>query len=167
MHELTWLGDAKARKAATHVPYRLLQPIEQVGDPASPARSLTGDQRQQLVKMGDKSEAFCRQAGHVFAENPGILPGSFDLPGYQRDMATLDALRPRLLRLGKLYQRAQDTDMAVGSDLMTNALQGYAFLKVAGKGQGLDEMRKMLSARFARSHTSAGELAPAAEPATA
>lgn len=40
--------------------------------------------------------------------------------------------------------------MAMGSDLMTNALQGYAVLKVAGKGQGLDEMRKMLSARFAR-----------------
>ena len=133
----------------------------------APLVALTPDQRQQLVKMGDKSEAFCRQAGHVFAENPGILPGAFDLPGYQRDMATLDALRPRLLRLGKLYQRAQDTDMALGSDLMTNALQGYAFLKVAGKGQGLDEMRKMLSARFTRSHAGAGEPAPAAEPATA
>jgi hypothetical protein len=57
--------------------------------------------------------------------------------------------------------------MALGSDLMTNALQGYAFLKEAGKGQGLDEMRKMLSARFARSHASAGEPALAAEPATA
>jgi hypothetical protein len=125
-----------------------------------PLVALTPDQRQQLVKMGDKSEAFCRQAGHVFAENPGILPGSFDLPGYQREFATLDALRPRLLRLGKLYQRAQDTDMALGSDLMTNALQGDAFLKVAGKGQGLDEMRKMLSARFARSRAGAGEAAP-------
>ena len=132
----------------------------------APLVALTPDQRQQLVKMGGKSEAFCRQAGHVFAENPGILPGSFDLPGYQRDMATLDALRPRLLRLAKLYQRAQDTEMAVGSDLMVNALQGYAFLKVAGKGQGLDEMRKMLSARFARSKGT-GESAPAAEPATA
>ena len=133
----------------------------------APLVALTPDQRQQLVKMGDKSEAFCRQAGHVFAENPGILPGSFDLPGYQRDFATLDALRPRLLRLSKLYQRAQDTEMAVGSDLMTNALQGYAFLKVAGKGQGLDEMRKMLSARFTRSKAGAGDSAPAVEPATA
>lgn len=133
----------------------------------APLVALTPDQRQQLVKMGDKSEAFCRQAGHVFAENPGILPGSFDLPGYQRDMATLDALRPRLLRLSKLYQRAQDTEMAVGSDLMTNALQGYAFLKVAGKGQGLDEMRKMLSARFARGKAGTGEAAPAPEVATA
>lgn len=129
--------------------------------------ALTPDQRQQLVKMGDKSEAFCRQAGHVFAENPGILPGAFDLPGYQRDLAALDALRPRLLRLSKLYQRAQDTDMALGSDLMANALQGYAFLKVAGKGQGLDEMRRMLSARFSRSRAGASEPTPAAEPATA
>ena len=125
--------------------------------------ALTPDQRQQLVKMGDKSEAFCRQAGNVLAQNPGILPGSFDLPGYQRDLATLDALRPRLLRLGKLYQRAQDTEMAVGSDLMVNALQGYAFLTVAGKGQGLDDMRKMLSARFARSSTASAP-APAATP---
>jgi hypothetical protein len=30
-----------------------------------------------------------------------------------------------------LSQRGDDTQMAVGSDLMTNALEGYAVLKVA------------------------------------
>lgn len=50
---------------------------------------------------------------------------------------------------------------------MTNALQGYAFLKVAGKGQGLVEMRKMLSARFARGKAGTGEVSPALEVATA
>ncbi len=59
-------------------------------------------------------------------------------------------MRPRLVRMGKLSQRGDDTEMAVGSDLMTNALEGYAVLKVAGKGQGLDEARKALAARFAR-----------------
>ncbi|MHB1274191.1 MAG: hypothetical protein ACYCZD_15775, partial [Rhodanobacter sp.] len=76
--------------------------------------ALTPDQRHGLTKMGDKSEAFCRQAGHVFADNPGVLPRNFDLAGYQRDIATLDALRPRLVRLGKLHQRCADTEMAVG-----------------------------------------------------
>ena len=33
---------------------------------------------------------------------------------------------------------------------MTGALEGYAFLKVAGKGEGLDSARKALSARFAK-----------------
>ncbi|WP_158884933.1 hypothetical protein [Rhodanobacter sp. L36] len=112
--------------------------------------ALTPDQRHELTKMGDKSEAFCRQAGHVFAQNPGVLPGNFDLAGYQRDIAALDALRPRLIRLGKLHQRGVDTEMAIGSDLMTNGLEGYATFKVAGKGQGLDEARKALAARFVR-----------------
>ncbi|WP_336806881.1 hypothetical protein [Fulvimonas yonginensis] len=95
--------------------------------------ALTPEQRHQLTKMGDKSEAFCRQAGHVFGENPGVLPRNFDLEGYQRDLAALNALRPRLMRLATLHQRALDTEMAIGSDLMTNALEGYAMLKVAGK----------------------------------
>ena len=72
----------------------------------------------------------------MFTDNPGVLPRNFDLAGYQRDIATLDALRPRLVRLGKLHQRGVDTEMAVGSDLMTNALEGYAVLKVAGRGAG-------------------------------
>ncbi|WP_426663980.1 hypothetical protein [Rhodanobacter aciditrophus] len=133
----------------------------------APLVALTPDQRHQLVKMGDKSESFCRQAGHVFAQNPGVLPGNFDLAAYQRDLATLDALRPRLLRLGRLYQRGADTEMALGSDLMSSALEGYAVLKVAGKGQGLDEMRRMLSARFTRAAKAGATPAPAGEPTPA
>jgi len=86
-------------------------------------------------------------------------------PAYRRDLVTLDALRPRLARLPKLSQRGDDTRMAVGSDLMTNELEGYAVLKVTGKGQGVDDLRKMLAARFAcSSRTSAVPAAPA-EPA--
>jgi len=33
---------------------------------------------------------------------------------------------------------------------MTNALEGYAVLKVTGKGQGVDDLRKMLANRSAR-----------------
>ena len=109
--------------------------------------ALTPDQRQMLTKMGDKSEAFCRKADAVFGENLGILPANFDLPAYRRDLATMDALRPRLARLSKLSQRGDDTQMAVGSDLMTHALEGYAVLKVTGKGQGVDDLRKMLASR--------------------
>ena len=119
----------------------------------APLRALTPDQRRQLTKMGDKSEAFCRQAVDVLGENPGILPANFDYPGFRRDLAMLDALRPRLIRLARLQERCDDSVMALGSDLMTNALEGYAFLKIAGKGEGLDSLRKMMSARFERNAT--------------
>lgn len=109
------------------------------------------DQRRQLTKMGDKSEAFCRQALHVMGENPGILPRNFDLDGLRRDLALLDSLRPRALRVTRLHEKLRDTETALGSDLMTNGWEGYAFLKIAGKGEGLEALRQMLSARFNRS----------------
>ncbi|KRC31527.1 MULTISPECIES: hypothetical protein [unclassified Lysobacter] len=117
--------------------------------------ALTPDQRRQLTKMGDKSEAFCRQAVHVLSENPGIVPRNFEIASLHRDLAALDALRPRAQRLMRLSERVQDSEMALGSDLMTNALEGYAFLKIAGKGAGLDALRQMLSARFNRSPSKA------------
>ena len=35
MPQLTWLGDADARRASRRVPYRILEPVEAVGDPSS------------------------------------------------------------------------------------------------------------------------------------
>ena len=114
-------------------------------------------QRRHLTKMGDKSEAFCRQTVDVLGQNTGVLPRNFDYDGLRRDLDALDALRPRLMRLARLHERASDTEMALGSDVMTQSLEGYAFLKVAGKNEGLDNARRALSARFARSASKAEE----------
>jgi hypothetical protein len=87
-----------------------------------------------------------------------VLPRNFDLAAYQRDLAALDALRPRLQRLARLHELMDDAEMALGSDLMTSSLEGYAVLKVAGKGTGLDGMRQMLSERFTRSRKAETEV---------
>ncbi len=118
-------------------------------------RGLDPDQRRTLVKMGDKSEAFCRQALVAFTQNSDILPRNFDVEGYQRDLVTLEALRPLRQRLARLLERLEDTEMALGSDLMAASLEGYAVLKVSGKGAGLDGLRAMLSTRFTRRRRSA------------
>ncbi len=38
----------------------------------------------------------------------------------------------------------------LGNDVMSAALEGYAMLKVSGKGAGLDALRQGMSARFTR-----------------
>jgi hypothetical protein len=86
----------------------------------------------------------------VFGENLSILPANFDLAAYRRELATLDAVRPRLARRSKLSQSDDDTQMAVGSDLMTKGAGGLALPNVTGKEQGVDDLRKMLPTRFAR-----------------
>ena len=46
--------------------------------------ALTPDARQRVVKMGDGSEAFCRKALDVMAENTGMLPRDLDIEEMRR-----------------------------------------------------------------------------------
>lgn len=112
--------------------------------------ALDGDERKGLNRMGGKSEQFCRQTLEVLGQNPQIVPASVGLADAQADLVTLDRLRPRLTRLQKLVERAEDSETALGSDVMSLALEGYALLKLAGKNQGLEALRKELSGRFAK-----------------
>ncbi|KGM57046.1 hypothetical protein N799_12690 [Lysobacter arseniciresistens ZS79] len=107
-------------------------------------------QRRKLARMGDKSEAFCRQTLAVLAQNPQVVPPSLKLAEAQADLEALDRLRPLVLRLQRLAERATDTEIALGSDVMRCALDGYALLKVSGRNQGLEGLRKELGTRFAR-----------------
>ena len=115
-----------------------------------PMIALEPQQRRELTKMGDKSEAFCRQTLTVLASNPQIVPPNLGLAEAQADLATLDTLRPRIVQLQQLSERAEDSLLALGSDLMSVALEGYGLLKVSGRSEALRNARKALSARFAR-----------------
>ena len=110
--------------------------------------AMSSEQRRKLARMGDKSEAFCRQTLSVLAQNPQVVPPSLKLAEAQADLVALDKLRPRLQRLA---ERANDTEVALGSDVMRCALDGYALLKVSGRNQGLEGLSKELGTRFARS----------------
>jgi len=129
----------------------------------APLRGLDPDLRRGLTKMGGKSEAFCRQAVAAFSEHAQVLPRNFDLSAYRGDLAALDALRPRRQRLDRLQELLEHSEMALGSDLMTASLEGYAVLKVSGRSAGLDGLRQALSARFRGRRGESAEAA--AEPA--
>ena len=112
--------------------------------------TLTADQRRKAIKMGDRSEVFCRQTEMVLRQNPGIVPGNFDFIGFQQDIVALDALRPRLQRLRTLTDRADDTVLALGSDIMSASYDGYALAKVGGKGTALDTLKEAMQTRLSR-----------------
>lgn len=124
--------------------------------------ALQPPQRRALTKMGDKSEVFCRQTLKLLQQNPQVVPPALDVAEAQADLDAYERLGSISLRLTRLGERADDTVTALGSDLMSFALDGYGLLRVAGKNQGLEEIRRTLGARFARRNT-----APAEAPATA
>lgn len=111
---------------------------------------LTIDERKSLMKMGNKSEAFCRQTVSLLGLNPQMVPASLHLTDSQQLLGGMDQLRPRMQRLQRLGERMTDTDMAAGATVMRTALQGYALLKVSGKNQGLEALRETLGTRFSR-----------------
>ena len=110
--------------------------------------SLSVEQRQELRKMGPKSEMFARKAYDVLAQSPEILPGTFELADFTVDLEALDQLRPVFARIAALAGRADDTEMALGSDIFNAALEGYRYAKLAGKGAALDELKAQASVRF-------------------
>lgn len=107
--------------------------------------------RRRVVKMGDGSEAFCRGAHRLGRDNSALIPSSIDLDEMARDLVSHDELASRHARLAKLLEKVVDTDVALGSDAMTAALQCYAQLKLAGRASGLDPLRRDLGRRFDKS----------------
>ena len=110
--------------------------------------SLSPATKRTMVKMGPGSEYFCRQAYDVMTKNAELMPRGFDLDEMRRDLDTHDALNARIVSLTRLLEQARDTEMALGSDAMVSALEGYAVLKAVGGGEGVQALKKLLGRRF-------------------
>ncbi len=104
--------------------------------------SLRPDFQLGLARMGEKSEAFCRRTLAAMAAQPHAMVPDLDLAAAQADLAAADALHPRLVRLRRLAERAEDTELALGSDVMVAALQSHAWLEAAGCVQETVELRR-------------------------
>jgi hypothetical protein len=124
--------------------------------------SLSTPTKRSVRKMGPKSEAFCRQTLRVLGENPQIVPPNVPLADALADLTALDALRPIMVRLSRLSDRASDTETALGSDVMAMALRGYSLLKLTGRSEGLESLRQQLASRFAKTSR---QTPPAPQPA--
>ena len=124
--------------------------------------SLSAPAKRSVQRMGQKSEAFCRQTLRVLGENPQVVPPNVSLADGLADLTALDALRPIMVRLSRLNDRASDTETALGSDVMAVALRGYSLLKLTGRSEGLAPLRAQLGSRFAKT---ARQTPPAPEPA--
>lgn len=109
--------------------------------------TLTPDEVRHLVKMGDQTEQFCRQTALVLEQNQQVLPPTFDLADMKRDMESYELLRPRALRLREVMARVDDTQIALGSDVITASLAGYKLMKMFGKSEGLDALKKAIGPR--------------------
>jgi len=111
---------------------------------------LTPKERQELPKMGDKTQAFVFGVATLVSNDGSFLPRNFDETAFAKDVALVKALqgiRQELLRLAELVD---DTAVAVGSEAYVAALVAYRAAQENGRGEGLDELLDELGRRFAK-----------------
>lgn len=133
------------------------QALTQLEEQMSSLQAFTPADKARMVKLGDRSEAFCRQSLQMLADNPQIIPPNIDVADAVNDLQSRDRLLPRLGRLERLLQRGNDTAMALGGDAMSVAMQGYGLLKLVGRSEGLDVLRRDLGNRFSKSRRAGSE----------
>lgn len=114
------------------------------------AVDLTIDQRQSVVKAGDKSLAFLYRCRDLVNQNPAWLPATFPKQEFLNDLGLFDDLGPIESAQMQALEKTSDTRMAAGSDAMVAALILYGIAKAAGQGAGLDDLLTQMGGRFAR-----------------
>ena len=77
-----------------------------------------------MARAGEPGRPCPASRWWLLPKTPGALPRNFDVDAYRRDLTSVDTLRPRAMRVVRLQERLQDTNTALGNDLMTNSLEG-------------------------------------------
>lgn len=112
---------------------------------------LTPNERQQLVKIGRKSQTFVQQALDAAENHVELMPRCLDVEEARRDLELFEALNPILQSLSQLHKLVKDTQMVAGSEAYAAARMAYTSIKTNGKGTGLDDVIENLSLRFQKS----------------
>ena len=112
----------------------------------SRAVSLTPEQRQSLVKMGDNTRTFCEKAVPALQANTSSMPADFDVAALGQDFADYQKLETLYGEYTEVGELLSDTLKALASDVMTNAILGVGLLKALNKLKpALDTLLQSLS----------------------
>ena len=112
-----------------------------------PFITLSADDKSGLVKICYKSFAFCQHTLLFLDHNYDILPPTFDFEEMGADLAAYAALQSRVLRIREVLAKMDDTQTALGSDVMVAASEGYALMKLFGKAEGLSALKQAMRVR--------------------
>jgi len=111
--------------------------------------NLTADERKVIFKTGPDRLSFVKNAATAAEANPGILPASFGVAAFQKDVDLFDALTELSTLADSVASQIDDTRLAVGGEAMQEAIQVYNYVKEAAKTTpGLKPLADQLGEQF-------------------
>lgn len=114
--------------------------------------SLTPDERQTMVKMGDKSVAFVQKSLEFATSNPPLVPSFLDVNEAKRDLQLSLDLQSIFFQLVALTTAMEDAMMISGSEAYNGALIFYKSMQAAVRSNvpGSQSIVDELKQRFPR-----------------
>jgi hypothetical protein len=94
---------------------------------------LTPHERQEMLKMGEKTLSFVEKAHEFATTNPTLWPSYLDMATFDIDFADARGLWNVLLSTKQLHENVDDTGMIAGSEAYQAALVFYNSVKTAAR----------------------------------
>ncbi len=95
--------------------------------------NLTDDQRDDGLKLGDKTVGFLDKFDTYSKTNPEFIPSFLNMPEFEKDYALIEDLNELIKIANALTQKIQDTLSEVGMEALAAALIYYGPVKDAAK----------------------------------
>jgi hypothetical protein len=111
---------------------------------------LSPEERQSLLKMGNRGRPFVEQALNLVEQDDSFMPRSFNKTEMRKDKDLDTMMQPVVIQMTQLFEAVNDTMMLVGSNLILAGLDVYRNAKDNGKGANLDNLVPLLGQRFKR-----------------
>jgi len=113
--------------------------------------NLTGQDRLELRKLGDKTMPFVEKAVEYASTNPTLVPSYLDLAEAKKDLKLTQDLSSILKQVSTLNRAVEDTLMVAGSEAYDAALVFYNSVKGASRVNvpGSEAVYNDLQKRFA------------------
>jgi len=97
--------------------------------------TLTGAERRRLIGAGVRNYGFIEKAWDIARENPGFLPGNFNLPTFNDNIQFLDSFRQLYWVLEKFLQVVNECMLTSADAAFRDALRIYNNLKEQTRGR--------------------------------
>ncbi|MCX8057399.1 MAG: hypothetical protein N3F03_07320, partial [Ignavibacteria bacterium] len=125
----------------------VLNNLEEIKNKLDFLVELNAEEKNFLLKLGNKFLPFVEKAKQVLDANPEIMSPLFNIEEFKRDYQLLKNLTPILNSLNQLREAVEDTIFIAGSDVFEAALEIYSAIqinrdKIPGMDTIYNEMRE-------------------------
>jgi hypothetical protein len=112
-------------------------------------QTLTPEQKKRIINAANGRLPFIQQACQYAQQNPGVLPGNFNLPEFVKDVTFLSQFVAILNAEENLHGKLRDTFSLANSDGYDQALKVYGFFKNANFTGEYNDIVNNLGSYFA------------------